>query len=131
MNNNTVFSNKEAVQAFRRQWATLARNPDTRKLLTATAHALRASLLGKPLERQFSPVTNPVKLANGMSPWLSLEKSLQGLRVYRYPRHREAPCVSTETGKLLEILAGTVSIQHLEAIESREIRMEPPLRGLK
>lgn len=131
MVNTTVFSSKEAAQAFFRQWAALARNTETRKSLNGTAHALRALLLGKPLESQFSPVSNPVKLINGMSPWLSLEKALQGLRVYRYPKHREAPCVSTETGKLLEIFAGTVSIQHLEAIESREIRMEPPLRGLK
>lgn len=35
---------------------------------TAAQHAARALLLGRPLDRAFTPITNVVKLANGMDP---------------------------------------------------------------
>jgi hypothetical protein len=41
--------------------------------------ATRALLLGRPLERAFSPITSPVKLANGQRPWGALQDALDTL----------------------------------------------------
>lgn len=77
--NKTRFSSKELSVAFRQRWAELARDKDTRKQLTGTAHLVRALMLNIPVEKQFHAVTNPVKLRNGMSPWLALENVARNL----------------------------------------------------
>lgn len=77
--NKTRFSSKELSVAFRQRWAELARDKDTRNQLTGTAHLLRALMLNIPVEKQFHAVTNPVKLRNGMSPWLALEDAARNL----------------------------------------------------
>ena len=46
------------------------------RALTPALMAARALLLGRPVERGFTPISNPVKLANGRRPFDSLETAL-------------------------------------------------------
>ena len=68
----------ESIRAFRADFRRLA---NARKL-TAQHMALHAIIMGKPLNRAFSPITNAKKLANGQRPWDGAASALAGL-VYR------------------------------------------------
>jgi hypothetical protein len=65
----------ESLRAFRAAFRSLAR---ARKL-TAQHMALHAIIMGKPLNRTFSPITNATKLANGQNPWDGAASAVAGL----------------------------------------------------
>jgi len=74
-----LLTTKDSHLAFRAAFRRLAR---ARKL-SAQHMALHAIVTGKPLGKAFSPVTNPIKLANGQHAWAS---ALAAIRVVsRYP----------------------------------------------
>lgn len=77
----TIFASREQYLAFVAAFKALA----ARRALTPEVLALRALALGKPLGRTFSPVINPVKLANGHDRWLG---ALQALGAVPYSSYR-------------------------------------------
>jgi hypothetical protein len=80
-NRFTIFSSREEYQAFVATFKSLA----ARRELTPEVLALRALVLGKPLGRAFSPVTNETKLANGHARWAG---AMSALSLLRYSRGR-------------------------------------------
>lgn len=78
-NRSTIFSSREEYLAFVATFKSLA----ARRALTPEALALRALVLGKPLGRTFSPVTNDTKLANGHARWAGAMSALSLLRYNR------------------------------------------------
>ncbi|MDN8078502.1 hypothetical protein QZN30_03715 [Burkholderia multivorans] len=70
-----LFADKTARSTFRENFRQLAR---ARKL-TAQHMALYAILMGKKLDRTFSPITNTTKLANGLMPWDGAASALASL----------------------------------------------------
>lgn len=59
----------DTQKAFIRQWRIFSSDKASRRQLNASAHLLRCLALGKPVEKQFTQVTNLVKLANGRKPY--------------------------------------------------------------
>lgn len=64
----------EERKAVRLNWANLHAQS------TASDYIVRAFLLGTPLSKHFSPITNGTKLANGAKPYAGAEKAAQLLR---------------------------------------------------
>lgn len=60
-----LFADTTSRVAFRAAWKILA----DKRALTPAHMALYALLMGRPVSRAFSPITNPVKLQNGQLPW--------------------------------------------------------------
>lgn len=60
---------RELFLAAKSAWKSASRN----KTPSASAHVAWNLLRGLPADRGFSPVVNPRKLANGMSPWGAFE----------------------------------------------------------
>lgn len=70
-----LFADKTSRSTFRENFRQLAR---ARKL-NAQHMALFAILMGKQLDRTFSPITNTNKLANGLTPWDGAASALASL----------------------------------------------------
>lgn len=58
--------------ALRKAWKQIA----NQRQATAAQHAIFTVLSGRSLDRAFTPITNPVKLANGMTPSQGREQAL-------------------------------------------------------
>lgn len=71
MNTTTVssFSSLLATAQHHHDFIAAFRKLAHARMLTPQHLALRALVLGKPLGRAFSPVTNPIKLAHGQVAW--------------------------------------------------------------
>lgn len=74
---NTVFESPEHFRAFRAAWKAACNNPDVK--LYARDYALQALLRNQDLRKHFSPITNPVKLANGQSQGNTQERAVSSL----------------------------------------------------
>lgn len=64
----TFFTNADGYSALVTHWSALMQDTDARKRVTAAHHLLYQALRGKNWQKGFTDVTNPVKLANGMTP---------------------------------------------------------------
>lgn len=71
-----LFRSVDDYRVFRAEWKALAHA----KALTAAHMAAYALLTGRSLEAAFSPITNPVKLANGQVARGALQSALACLR---------------------------------------------------
>ncbi|MEX3984113.1 hypothetical protein AB4Y45_34735 [Paraburkholderia sp. EG287A] len=100
----------ESLRAFRAAFRRLA---NARKL-TAQHMALHAIIMGKPLNRAFSPITNATKLANGRNPWDGAASAIAGLA-----HSPDAACVAAFEADTLE-LARALARQALPAIMKME-----------
>jgi hypothetical protein len=103
-----LLTTEESRYAFRAAFLQLAR---ARKL-TAQHMALHAILMGKPLSRTFSPITNATKLANGQKPWLNALAAIHSLA------RPDAACVLLCGAKTLEraqAIAKGIAAADLEA----------------
>jgi hypothetical protein len=74
---------REQFQAFRTYFRTRAKD----RRLSPTDILTYNMIRGLPLDRGFSPVTSPIKIANGAQPWMSFEQAKATLRwsIKRYP----------------------------------------------
>lgn len=76
------FATEGGYDEMRRRWKAAVNNKDTREGLTSSNHALYLILSGKNLQKAFTPITQKVKLDNGMTPHNGLRKALSGLQLY-------------------------------------------------
>ena len=103
-----LLTTEESRYAFRAAFRQLARARN----LTAQHMALHAILMGKPLNRTFSPITNATKLANGQKPWLNALAAIYSLA------RPDAACVllcSAQTLERAQDIAKGISAADLEA----------------
>lgn len=67
---------RDQFQSFRTYFRTCAAD----RQLEPTDMLLYNMIRGLPLDRGFSPITNPIKIANGAAPYLSFEQAKSTLR---------------------------------------------------
>ena len=70
------FANENGYDEMRRRWASMTNDKETRKTLTSSDYAMYAVLRGKNLSKVFSPVKNPIKLANGQTAYGSAHAAI-------------------------------------------------------
>lgn len=100
----------EERKALRQNWARL------HKTWTASDYILRAFLLGTPLSKHFSPITNGNKLANGYEPFSGAYSAARPLctSLSRNPRLMER--YATLLGIALEDVTQPEHVQRLDAL---------------
>lgn len=76
MEHTTFFSSREQFAAFR----TAFRNLANARSITPRDMMIYNIARSLPKERGFTPITNPIKLANGANPTHSLEQAISDLK---------------------------------------------------
>lgn len=86
--NSTITSpsytlSRDQFQSFRTYFRTKAND----RRLEPVDILIYNMIRGLPLDRGFSPVTSPIKIANGAQPWMSLDQAKASLRwkMKKYP----------------------------------------------
>lgn len=104
-----LFNDKEKYLAFRKQWSKLA----SEKKLTGTMMVFYNLARGKEYMRGFTPVTNQIKLANGMDKDLGLNNALDMLDYLCLPPHKQAEEMRSDFVKLFE---GTIDDEFVTTV---------------
>jgi hypothetical protein len=109
------FHDKEDRLRFDRSWSELLAS-DAEPPITAALMLVHALALGRSPAKAFTPISNPVKLANGHKPWQSLEASLSTLR-FQVRQHEALQPVDQPYRKLFGHLDMTRFSRRLAAVE--------------
>jgi hypothetical protein len=99
------FNTQDDYQALKAHWSKLVNSP-RKKELKPEHHLLYAALLGRDWRKGFTPITNRVKLANGMTPGMAQFKALSAIG-WKRPKNVE---------RLLEPFDGLVTAEILNAL---------------
>jgi plasmid stability protein len=98
---------REQLLEFVQAWRELSRT----RSLTSKHAALRSIVMGHPLSRSFTPISNQRKLANGCMPW---QGALEAVRALRHPR--SFPCE-------FSAILGADNVEKISAV-AREVTVE-------
>ena len=104
------WASKEAYLEFKKQWAKLAKE----KKITSTMIIFYNIVRGKQFSNGFTPITNPIKIANGADKNLAFKQALSNLRYTIQPPHKYA---EASRGEFIEMFEGTIDNELMEKIK--------------
>lgn len=109
----SAFVSESEYRAFMLAWKIAANT----RALTPQKMAVYALLMGRPLGRAFSPISNHKKLGGGHRPWGSALSAIRSLSFGRIPL--EFDFLSVETKDVLKSRASSVDAKSLDLEFSR------------